>query len=160
MTGKPGQVMTLSRLTDGADPVEVWNAAFDSFPIRDGRMDGDRWMRRIWQEDGPIEPGRYVLVVTNRFEPFEVLRMEWDLPVAGAWAALVNDDRRFGFRVLDLYPGTTPALVGEHIEAFGDHYRARISTAELAEVTGYTLPEGVARPHYPPLTAAALAAKP
>ena len=107
---------------------------------------------------GQWEPGRYRVTVTHG-TPVPVATVERTLPLHPDYAKLPYSHPRSGepalpvrayiHRLLDVYTGATLEQIAAGFEAFNAHYRAEISTQELAARTGYTLATDRPRPLSP-----------
>lgn len=122
--------------------------------------DTDLWevqenlLETAWQEYS-WPPGTYQVVSESRFSGARLGETTRPMPLPPAYARLGKTPRDglpargFVRTLLARYPGSTLEQVSAHIETFDAHWWGRVGSAELAERTGYTLPEDTPRPQHP-----------
>ncbi len=152
--------LLIEKKTDGTD---TWDEVA-SIPVN-GRLYGGATSRREWEnleeeleqlhkregwESGTYRAtlawaysGRSTAIVRDMpLPPFYA-----KLPFSGGGHPNTGPVRAYLRTLLSQYPGSTLEQISEHYAAFDKHYQVQGSSAELAEVTGYTVPEDTERPY-------------
>lgn len=160
-------MVSITRVHDGDTPPEPMNLPDDAMPIFtsfDNRGTAQweaaeqvlvHYHRAAQWPDATYRIDVSVKVYNG--DPKTLVAVTRNLPLDPAYARLSynggNDGlpvRAYIVNLTGLYPGTTLEQVARFHEAFDDHYRARIGTPTLVELTGWTPPAGWRRPlsHY------------